>query len=291
MKELRNKVAVVTGAASGIGRALADAFAGEGARVVLADVEAVPLDEAAHAITRRGAEAIAVRTDVSKGEEVEALAVAAEHAFGAVHVVCNNAGVSVSGLSWTHTVADWQWVLGVNLWGVIHGVRVFVPRLLANGPDGHVVNTASMAGLLSAPGMAVYDVTKHGVVTLSESLFHELRMLGAPIGVSVLCPGFVNTRILDSGRNRPAALADTAPPVPAGQEQMQAIARALLASGLPPERVAALVLDAVRTGRFWVLTNPEWKQFVRTRVEDVLEDRNPSPAAVEKLINPGMPQS
>jgi NAD(P)-dependent dehydrogenase (short-subunit alcohol dehydrogenase family) len=289
MKELRGKVAVVTGAASGIGRALAGAFAAEGARVVLADVEAVALDEAAHAIAR-GSETIAVRTDVSKSEDVEALAVAAERAFGAVHVVCNNAGVSVSGLSWTHTIADWQWVLGVNLWGVIHGVRVFVPRLLANGADGHVVNTASMAGLLSAPGMAVYDVTKHGVVTLSESLFHELRMLGASIGVSVLCPGFVDTRIMDSGRNRPAALGDTAPPLP-GQEQMQQVARGLLAAGLPPERVAALVVDAIRADRFWVLPHPEWKRFVRTRLEDVLQDRNPSPAAVAELTNPGMQSS
>jgi NAD(P)-dependent dehydrogenase (short-subunit alcohol dehydrogenase family) len=290
MKELRGKVAVVTGAASGIGRALAGAFAAEGARVVLADVEAVALDEAAHTIAGRGAETVAVRTDVSKGDEVEALAVAAERAFGAVHVVCNNAGVSVSGLSWTHTVADWEWVLGVNLWGVIHGVRVFVPRLLANGGEGHVVNTASMAGLLSGPGMAVYNVTKHGVVTLSESLFHEMRFVGARIGVSVLCPAWVNTRIIDSRRNRPVALADTAPPLP-GQDQMEQLARGLLAAGLPPERVAAVVVDAVRTDRFWVLPHPDWKQFVRMRLDDILEDRNPSAAAVEQLTNPGVPSS
>ena len=290
MKELRGKVAVVTGAASGIGRALAGAFADEGARVVVADVEAVALDEAAHAIAGHGAETIAVRTDVSKGDQVEALAVAAERAFGAVHVVCNNAGVSVSGLSWTHTVADWEWVLGVNLWGVIHGVRVFVPRLLANGGDGHVVNTASIAGLLSAPGMSVYDVTKHGVVTLTESLYHELRLLGAKVGVSVLCPAWVNTRIIDSARNRPAGLAGTTAGLP-GQEQMEQVARGLLAAGLPPERVATLVVDAVRTERFWVLPHPDWKRFVRIRLEDVLEDRNPSPSAVEELTNPGAPSS
>jgi NAD(P)-dependent dehydrogenase (short-subunit alcohol dehydrogenase family) len=288
MKELRDKVAVVTGAASGIGRALAAAFAAEGMRVVLADVERDALDAAAHEIAATGARTIAVPTDVASGAAVEALAAAAERAFGSVHVVCNNAGVSVAGLSWTHTVADWEWVLGVNLWGVIHGVRAFVPRLLASGAEGHVVNTASMAGLLSGPGMAVYDVSKHGVVTLSETLFHELGMLGAPIGVSVLCPGFVNTNILDSARNRPAALADTAPPVP-GREEMQRMARAMLAAGLAPERVAALVVEAVRANRFWVLPHPEWKAFVRQRMEDVLEERPPSRAAAEGLLaNPGV---
>src|SRR5262245_56028444 len=275
MKELSNKVAVVTGAASGIGRALAGAFAAEGMRVVLADVEAASLDEAAHAITKTGAQTIAVRTDVSRGEQVEALAVATERAFGAVHVVCNNAGVAVSGLSWMHTIADWEWVLGVNLWGVIHGVRVFTPRLLAGGTDGHIVNTASMAGLLSAAGMAIYDVTKHGVVTLSESLYLELRMLGAPIGVSVLCPGFVATRIMDSARNRPSALADTLPPIPGG-EQLEEVARGLVSGGMPPDRVAAIVLEAIRADRFWIFPHPEWKSSVRTRVEDILEECNPS---------------
>jgi NAD(P)-dependent dehydrogenase (short-subunit alcohol dehydrogenase family) len=288
MHELRDKVAVVTGAASGIGRALAAAFAAEGMRVVLADVEASALDEAAHAIARGGARTIAVPTDVSKGEQVEALAVAAERAFGAVHVVCNNAGVSVSGLSWMHTIADWEWVLGVNLWGVIHGARTFTPRLIAGGVESHIVNTASMAGLLSAPGMAIYDVAKHGVVTLSESLYHELRMLGAPVGVSVLCPGFVNTRILDSARNRPAALAETIAPMP-GREQLEEVARGLLAGGMPPAQVASIVVDAILANRFWILPHPEWKAMVRTRLEDVLEERNPSPTAVEALANPGMP--
>ena len=288
MKEFRDKVAVVTGAASGIGRALATAFAAEGMRVVLADVEAGALDEAAHAIAATGTKTLAVRTDVSKGEQVEALARAATDAFGAVHVVCNNAGVSVSGLSWMHTIADWEWVLGVNLWGVIHGVRVFTPLLLAQGGEGHVVNTASIAGMLSGPGMSVYDVTKHGVVTLSESLYHELRLLGSTIGVSVICPAWVNTRIIDSERNRPAELASPAQALP-GREDIEKMARSLLASGLPPARVASLVVDAVRAGRFYVLPHPEWKAYVRTRMEDILEDRNPSPSAVEGLTNPGMP--
>jgi NAD(P)-dependent dehydrogenase (short-subunit alcohol dehydrogenase family) len=290
MQELRDKVAVVTGAASGIGRALATAFAAEGMRMVLADIETATLDTAADAIARTGARVLAVPTDVSRGADVEALADAAEREFGAVHLVCNNAGVSVSGLSWTHTTADWEWVLGVNLWGVIHGVRVFTPRLLALGAEAHMVNTASIAGLISGPGMAVYDVTKHGVVTLSESLYHELRLLGAMVGVSVLCPAWVNTRIMDSERNRPAALADRAPSPP-GREEMSAVARGLLAAGLAPQRVAAMVVEAVRANRFWVLPHPQWKDYVRTRMEDVLAERNPSPTAVAGLTNPGMPVS
>src|SRR5262249_39717325 len=161
-----------------------------------------------------------------------------------------NAGVSVSGLSWMHTLADWEWVLGVNLWGVIHGVRTFVPILLAQNAPGHVVNTASIAGMLSGPGMSVYDVTKHGVVTLSESLYRELRLLGAPVGVSVLCPAWVNTNILDSARNRPTALAETVEALP-GRDELEQMARNLLAGGLAPERVAALVVEAVRNDRFY----------------------------------------
>jgi NAD(P)-dependent dehydrogenase (short-subunit alcohol dehydrogenase family) len=207
-----------------------------------------------------------------------------------VHVVCNNAGVSVGGPMWEHTLDDWRWVLGVNLWGVIHGVRAFLPRLLANGGEGHMVNTASIAGLLSGPGMAVYSVSKHGVVTLTETLHHELRLLGSPVGVSVLCPAGVATRIMDSDRNRPARLADTIPPLPGG-EGMRDAARASLAAGLPPERVATLVVDAVRTRRFWVLPHPDWKRYVRIRLEDVLEDRNPSAEAIEGLVNPGTPSS
>jgi short-subunit dehydrogenase len=167
-------------------------------------------------------------------------------------------------------------------------VRAFVPRLLANGGEGHMVNTASIAGLLSSPGMAVYGVSKHGVVTLTESLHHELRLLGSPVGVSVLCPAAVATRIMDAARNRPAHLPDTVPALP-GEEGMRDAARASLAAGLPPERVATLVVDAVRTGRFWVLPHPDWKRYVRIRLEDVLEDRNPSPEAIEGLVNPGTP--
>jgi NAD(P)-dependent dehydrogenase (short-subunit alcohol dehydrogenase family) len=289
MKDLSGKVAVVTGAASGIGNALARACAAEGMAVVLADVEKVALDDAAHAIAASGAKTLAVRTDVSKATDVAALAAEALKAFGGVHVVCNNAGVSVAGLSWMQTIADWEWVLGVNLWGVIHGVRTFTPILLGQGTEGHIVNTASMAGLISGPGMGIYNVSKHGVVTLSETLYHELRMLGAPVGVSVLCPGWVNTRIIDSQRNRPAELSETIEAMP-GRTEMEQAVRNLLAAGLSPDEVARRVLEAIRADRFWILPHADWARFAQMRAQDIVEGRNPSPAAIQGLTNPGAPR-
>jgi NAD(P)-dependent dehydrogenase (short-subunit alcohol dehydrogenase family) len=283
MKDFAGRVAVVTGAASGIGRALAERFAGEGMHVVLADVEADALEAAARELAVSGASTLAVRTDVSKAADVEALARVAVDRFGAVHVVCNNAGVAASALSWTYTVADWEWVLGVNLCGVIHGVRVLTPILLSHGGEGHIVNTASLAGLLSRPGAAAYNVSKHGVVALSETLYHELRMLGSPVGVSVLCPGFVATRIVDAVRNRPAELADTAPRLP-GADQLEAMGRQLIAGGSPPNHIADAVLDAIRAERFWVLPHPEWKDRIRTRMEDILAERNPTPPDLQAIL-------
>jgi NAD(P)-dependent dehydrogenase (short-subunit alcohol dehydrogenase family) len=274
MQELHGKVAVVTGAASGIGRALAQRFAAEGMSVVLADVEASALDDAAHAVAANGAPALAVLTDVSRAADVERLAQRTLDHFGAVHVVCNNAGVAISAPLWTHTVADWEWVLGVNLWGVIHGVRVFTPILLAQGVEAHLVNTASMAGLTCVPNMGLYTASKHAVVALSETLYHELALLDAPVKVSVLCPGFVNTRIRQSARNRPAHLAATAPAAPRSAEA-DAAADALLAAGLAPARVADAVLDAIRAERLYVFPTPESKARIRTRLDDILADRNP----------------
>jgi NAD(P)-dependent dehydrogenase (short-subunit alcohol dehydrogenase family) len=220
---------------------------------------------------------LAVRCDVARAEEVQALADRARERFGAVHVLCNNAGVSVGGPMWEHTIADWEWVLGVNLWGVIHGIRTFVPLMLAQGVPAHVVNTASLAGLSSTPFLGVYNVTKHAVVTMSETLAQELAMMGAPIKVSVLCPGFVQTAIADSWRNRPAAYADGADRVrPDSFEQM---IRAAVAGGLPPATVAQQVLDAILHERFYVLPHPEITQDrVRRRLEDILENRTPVPA-------------
>jgi NAD(P)-dependent dehydrogenase (short-subunit alcohol dehydrogenase family) len=276
MRELRGKCAVVTGAASGIGRALADAFAAEGMRVVLADIEPGALEEAAEALRASGTAVLAVPTDVSQAEQVQALADRAVAAFGRVDVVCNNAGVALSGAAWEHTLDDWRWLLGVNLWGVVHGVRTFVPLMLNQGGEGHVVNTGSVAGLTSNPFMSIYNVSKHAVVTLSETLQKELTLMGTAVRVSVLCPGFVNTRILEAERNRPATLQNAT--ATERHPTFEEMARASLAAGLPPAQVAAQVVDAVKTERFYVLTHPEFAPRVRERMEDILEGRTPAAA-------------
>lgn len=276
MKDFKDKVAVITGAASGIGLALAEHCVRVGMKVVLADVEADALAKNAAEMKAAGARVLAVRTDVSQASAVEALAQQTVEAFGAVHLLCNNAGVATSGTAiWESSLTDWQWVLGVNLWGVIHGLRTFVPLMLAQDTECHIVNTASMSGLISFPKGSVYAVSKHGVVTLSESLHHELAERGGKVKVSVLCPGLVKTRIVDCARNRPERLA-TAPMGPveaAGWETL----RQLLQTGMPPAQLAEAVFQAIREERFYVLTHPEGKDWVRTRMEDILQERNPSP--------------
>ncbi len=274
MKEFRNKVAVVTGAASGIGRAMAERFAREGMRVVLADIEKEPLEAAAHQISTLGADTLAVVTDVSSAYSVEALAHATLGRFGGVHIVCNNAGVgSPPGPIWERTIADWEWVLGANLWGVIHGIRVFVPLLLRQGGEGHIVNTASMAGLLSSPYLGIYNATKHAVVTMSETLFAELALAKSAVKVSVLCPGFVKTGIGESERNR-AEQTDSPSSNPAITEGI----RHLIAAGIPPEQVAERVFEAVRDEQLYILTHPEFKPTIRAWYESVAAERNPNPA-------------
>jgi NAD(P)-dependent dehydrogenase (short-subunit alcohol dehydrogenase family) len=210
MYDLRGRVAVVTGAASGLGRAMAEQFAAAGMRVVLADIDAPGVAEAADGLATRGHEAHAIVTDVSRYEDVERLANETFDRFGAVHVLCNNAGVVKNARVWALTLDDWKWVLDVDLWSVIYGVRVFVPRMIAQKEGGHVVNTASMTGLLPMPKLAAYSTAKSGVVALSESLQYDLDAEGCDIGVSVFCPGYIATRITDSARNRPASFADTA---------------------------------------------------------------------------------
>jgi NAD(P)-dependent dehydrogenase (short-subunit alcohol dehydrogenase family) len=275
MQELGGKVAVVTGAASGIGRATATAFAAEGMRVVLADIEEKALDPVARELTDAGHTVLPVVTDVSDAASMDALAARTFAEFGGVHVVHLNAGVAGGGPIWTLTDNDWRWVLGVNLWGVINGIRVFVPRMIEQGGPAHVVNTASMAGLTSSPFLGPYNVSKHGVVTLSETLHRELAMTGAPIGVSVLCPGWVNTGIGESGRNRPDELRND------GAVDMADLGagmlKQLLEQGLQPGDVAAQVVDAVKNNRFYILTHPEWKDMIRSRMEDILEERPPTP--------------
>src|ERR1700722_3720525 len=277
MRELRGKVTVVTGAASGIGRAMAERFAREGMKLVLADVQEKPLLEARDVILRAGANAVAVPTDVSKWEQVAALAERAVQAFGAAHVLCNNAGVAAGGLSWEMSGADWDWVFGVNQSSVVHGIRAFVPMMIAQG-EGHVVNTASIAGLLSAPGMAPYCATKHAVVAISECLHLDLAVTGnaSKVHVSVLCPAWVKTNIADSERNRPASSPARATQDRSPQEQlMDQLVRAAIAGGISADEVAEQVLQAIVEERFWILTHPKTKKAVERRMRGIVEDRAP----------------
>ncbi len=281
MKELAGKVAVVTGAASGIGQAMAEHFADEGMKIVLADIEQNALDEAAAALDANGATVLAVRCDVSKGADVEALAKRAVDEFGAIHVVCNNAGVvPPAGPVWERTEADWKWVLGPNLWGVIHGVRTFVPIMMEQGTEGHVVNTASLAGLVSAPYLGIYNVTKHAVLTLSETLYRELATAGSQVKVSVLCPAWVTTRLGEAERNRPAELQNPEREKTAQEEAIDQAVRGFLDGGISTEQVARAVVEAVKEEKFYIITHPESVEAVRGRMEDVVEARNPSGLAV-----------
>lgn len=286
MKEFGDRVAVVTGAASGIGRGLAQRFAAEGMKVVLADVEEEALDEAANEIGSEGGTALAVVTDVSRAEDVEALAERTVGEFGGVHVLCNNAGVAVWGTSWEQSPEDWRWVLGVNLWGVIHGLRAFVPIMLKQDSEGHIVNTASVGGLVSAPMQSVYQVSKHGVVTLSESLHHELALMRAKVRVSVLCPLWVDTRIMDAARNRPHDLPAGGASVPPPVQVMEQLMRQILSRGLSPAEVAAKVVEAIKEERFYILTDSESTEFVRARMENIMAERNPvfDPSALAKQL-------
>lgn len=276
MRELSGKVAVVTGAASGIGLAVSRRLAAEGMRLVLADLEEPALKVAADELSRT-TEVLAVPTDVSESSSVDALRHSAIDHFGAVHLVHNNAGVGAGGLLWEVSEADWRWVLGANLWGVIHGIRAFVPLLVAQG-EGHVVNTASMAGLVSTPFMGPYNATKHAVVTISETLAKDLRAVGSPVGVSVLCPGFVRTAIDRSDRNRPSWA--PAPVDSPAYEPLQQAIHQLVEGGIDPVGVADKVVDAVRDDTFYILTHDETAPAVATRMHDILEGRQPSDTAI-----------
>jgi NAD(P)-dependent dehydrogenase (short-subunit alcohol dehydrogenase family) len=262
VQRLEGRTAVVTGAASGIGRALAQRFAAERMQLVLADVEPGPLESLAKELASTGTPVLVQRADVSKAESVQALADAALARFGAVHVVCNNAGVVTAAPAHEHTLADWEWVLGVNLWGPIHGVRSFVPILLQQD-EAHIVSTASTAGLVAAPSIAAYNVSKFGVVALMETLARELA--GTPVGVSVLCPGPINTRIAQAERNRPGDKAAHA--ATDAERRFYAGVGPMLSAGMAPSEVAGLVVRAIRENRFWILTHPEWKQILRRRLD------------------------
>jgi NAD(P)-dependent dehydrogenase (short-subunit alcohol dehydrogenase family) len=273
----REKVAVITGAASGIGRALAGRCAREGMRVVLADIEASALVQAETELKAAGAEVLAVLTDVSKADDVEALARKTLDAYGVVHLLCNNAGVGTGSTAWDSTINDWKWVIGVNLWGVLHGIRTFLPIMLAQDTEGYIVNTASIAGLISYAADAPYHATKHAVVALSEKLYYDLALRGAKVRVSVLCPGMVNTRIMDGARNRPPELQDDHP---GGEITLEMVAaykaqRQAIAAGMPPDQVADCVFQAIVDDRFYILTHPELTPLIEARLTAILNGQNP----------------
>jgi NAD(P)-dependent dehydrogenase (short-subunit alcohol dehydrogenase family) len=278
MKEFKDKVAVITGAASGIGRGLAERCAQEGMKVVLADVEEQALVKAEAELKAGGASVLSVLTDVSKYSDVEALARKTMDTFSAVHLLCNNAGVGAGTTVWESTIEDWKWVVGVNLWGVIHGIHVFVPIMLEQDTECHIINTASMAGLLPFhPRSATYQVTKHGVVALSEQLYHELAFRGANVKVSVLCPGWVNTGIIDSERNRPPDLCNIQMDIPISPE-IEAVDEKIrqdIQDGMSPRQVGDIVFNAVRENKYYILTHPDWKPLVQMRMENILQECNP----------------
>lgn len=273
MKNLKGKVAAVTGAASGLGRSMALAFATEGMDVALGDVDDKNLSSVENEVRAKGVRAFTLRVDVSRAQDVESFRDQALSRLGGIHLVCNNAGVSPLGAVWENSVTDWQWILGVNLWGVIHGVRAFTPHLIAQN-EGHIVNTASVAGLISPPGSGAYNVTKHAVVTLSESLYHDLRERKSAVGVSVLCPAYVPTGIVDSERSRPKDL-------PASEKSKEtlgreAMLRKAVASGkVSADQVAQAVVAAVKEERFYILTHPRIKGAIQARMQDILEERAP----------------
>jgi NAD(P)-dependent dehydrogenase (short-subunit alcohol dehydrogenase family) len=270
MQELRGKVAVVTGAGSGIGQALAIRLASAGMRVVASDIEAEGLAKTATQLD----EATTLVTDVSQEEDVIALADHAYATFGAVDVLCNNAGVFAGGLMWQRPASDFTWTLGVNLWGILHAIRVFVPRMLDAGSEGHVVNTVSMAGMCTTPYSGPYDISKFAALAATECLAHDLATVGAPIGVSAVVPSLVATRIGTSGRNRPAALAADASEDATFVEQV--LADATTNQGMTPDEVAALILDAIRTNTFLVPTRPSYAIQLRERYDALVERALPT---------------
>lgn len=275
MRDFKGKVAVITGAASGIGRALAERCVREGMKIALADVDEANLSRAEAEITAAGGTVIGVRTDVAKRSDVELLARQVLDAFGQVHLLFNNAGVAAGGAPWEATWNDWEWVVGVNLWGVIHGVKVFTPLMLAQNTECHIINTASTAGLVVGGGSAAYAATKHAVVALSESLYLTLQQRNSPVNVSVLCPGMVRTNIANAESHRPAELRNE--PVAMTPERQAGLAafRAALETGMPPHQVADVVFDAIRKEQFYILPDPAWIEVIQLRTDKLLRMENP----------------
>ena len=281
MKTFKGRTAVITGAGSGFGLETSRIAAREGMNVVMADVQADALDKAAAEVAAGGAKVLPWRLDVSKAAEVEALGAAVQERFGAPHFVFNNAGVGSGGLIWENSVKDWEWVLGVNLMGVVHGVRVFTPMMLAAAaadPDyeGHIVNTASMAGLLNPPNMGVYNVSKHAVVSLTETLYQDLALVSEQVTASVLCPYFVPTGIQASERNRPADAGGEGKPTRSQLVQKALTDKAVSSGKVSAAQVAQFVFDALAARRFYIYSHPKTLGSVQTRLEDVMQARNPT---------------
>ncbi len=281
MKNFKDKVAVITGGASGIGFALARHSLDQGMKVVIADIEQAALDRAVVELDG-GENLLALVTDVANGAAMEMLAREAEEAFGGTHLLFNNAGVGGGGPIWEQSEADWEWLLGVNLWGVIHGTRIFTPKMIAQG-EGHIVNTASIAGLISAPGTSTYTVSKHAVVALSEVLYGDLRNAGAEVGVSVLCPSYVNTKIHDFERNRPGSQdVQLSAEQLAEKQAIEEATQAFFTTARSPAAVAEQVFEAIAKGQFYILTHPEGSKIqVEKRMRGILDNSNPSSAGPE----------
>lgn len=277
MQDFNGKTAVITGGASGIGLAMGELFSAQGMNIVLADIEEVALQNAVATVQATGAQCIGVPTDVSSAAAVQNLAERAVEAFGAIHIACNNAGVFAGGLLWEESLADYQWQLDVNLWGVIHGVRTFVPQMLKQDCDCHIVNTASMAAVTAMPYSGIYHMTKHGVLAMSESLYHELAFHAPRVKVSVLCPEAINTGIAASERNRPGQYSRDGDVLETDERKlvMDSLA-ASVAAGIGPEVMAQRVLDAIRAERFYILSDEAWRRSADTRLDDIRAGRNPT---------------
>ena len=288
MKEFKNKVAVITGAANGIGRGIAERCVKEGMKVVLAGINEANLATAEAELKAVGGEVVSVRTDVAKRSDVEALAKKTLDSFGAVHLLFNNAGVGAGSTPWEATWNDWEWVIGVNLWGVIHGVKIFTPLMLAQNTECHIVNTSSIAGLGAASIVAPYAVSKHAVVALSETLYLALAERKALVKVSVLCPAFVKTKILSGARNRPAELQDEPVEIPPEAQAFMDFMIAAVEGGMSPLQVADLVFKAIKEEKFYILTHPEFTPLIQLRVDNLRRGENPQNPGelLMKIMNP-----
>ncbi len=276
MQELKGKVAVITGAAEGIGKAIAVAAAAEGMRLVLADISDALLNSTVQELRANGTEVIGVVTDVAKESDIQTLADQAYAQFGHVHLLVNNAGVAFAKSAWETTAKDWEWIMGINLYGITHALRIFIPRMLARDEVAHIVNTASVAGLIAEPALAAYNVSKFGVVALSESLHHDLSLRKSKIGVSVLCPSWVKTRIIDAERNRKTEDRIQADQLEKVSQKTGAAINKAVEAGISPEQVASDVITAVKANTFYILTHPETKAAVAIRSEDILQGRPPT---------------